>query len=82
MYQIIARKNGVLISFQIETLDDVKLKAMIMDIVNGDKNNYMVVTDTLDDNKIFVDKRNIVEWAFKHIVRNIWVGNPTLFLFA
>jgi hypothetical protein len=71
MYQIIARKNGVLISFQIETLDDVKLKAMIMDIVNGDKNNYMVVTDTLDGNKIFVDKRNIVEWAFEHIVRNI-----------
>jgi hypothetical protein len=71
MYQIIARKNGVLISFQIETLDDVKLKAMIMDIVNCDKNNYMVVTDTLDGNKIFVDKRNIVEWAFEHIVRNI-----------
>lgn len=75
MYQITSytRKNEFLtyISFQIETLDDVKLKAMIMDIVNGDKNNYMVVTDTLDGNEIFVDKRNIVEWAFKHIVRNI-----------
>jgi hypothetical protein len=75
MYYITSytRRNGLLtyISFQIETLDDIKVKAMIMDIINGDKSDYMVVTNIRNGNKIFVDKRNIVEWAFEHIVRNI-----------
>jgi hypothetical protein len=37
------------------------------------------VTNIHNGNKIFVDKRNVVEWAFEYIIKNIWVGNPTLF---
>jgi hypothetical protein len=75
MYYITSytRRNGLLtyISFQIETLDDIKVKAMIMDIINGDKSDYMVVTNIRNGNKIFVDKRNVVEWAFEYIIKNI-----------
>jgi hypothetical protein len=75
MYYITSytRRNGLLtyISFQIETLDDIKVKAMIMDIINGDKSDYMVVTNIRNGNKIFVDKRNVAEWAFEYIVKNI-----------
>jgi hypothetical protein len=75
MYYITSytRRNGLLIytSSQIETLDDIKVKAMIMDIINGDKSDYMVVTNIRNGNKIFVDKRNVAEWAFEYIVKNI-----------
>jgi hypothetical protein len=75
MYYITSytRRNGLLTytSFQIETLDDIKVKAMIMDIINGDKSDYMVVTNIRNGNKVFVDKRNVVEWAFEYIVKNI-----------
>jgi hypothetical protein len=75
MYYITSytRRNRLLTytSFQIETLDDIKVKAMIMDIINGDKSDYMVVTNIHNGNKIFVDKRNVVEWAFEYIIKNI-----------
>lgn len=75
MYTVTAykRENGVLIhdSFGTSALVQERVYNMILEVMQGDKNNYMVITNVHDGKKIFIDRRNILAWVMDNILKEV-----------
>ncbi len=75
MYTVTAykRENGVLTydSFGTSALVQERVYNMILEVMQGDKNNYMVITNVHDGKKIFIDRRNILAWVMDNILKEV-----------
>ena len=75
MYTVTAykRENGVLCheSFGTDALIQERVYDMILEVMQGDKNNYVVITNNHDGKKIFIDRRNIFAWVMDNILKEV-----------
>ena len=75
MYTITAYKrvNGMLEheSFSTNALVSERLYDMFLEVMQGDKNNYVVVTNNHNGNKVFIDRRNMLSWVMQDVIKEI-----------
>ena len=75
MYTVTAykRENGYLTheSFVTDALIQERVYDMILEVMRGDKSNYIVITNNHDGNKVFIDRRNMLQWVMDNILKEV-----------